>query len=47
MGERGTGEEKSRQRPEDEPTLCGVNRGVVESPSASLPKGDRGIDKRA
>ena len=47
VGDGVTDEEKSRWRPEDEPTLRGVNRGVVESLSVSVRKGGSGGNKGA
>jgi hypothetical protein len=47
VGDGVTNEEKSNWRPEDEPTLRGVNRGVVESPSASVRGGDGGRNQGA
>lgn len=47
VGDGVTNEEKSNWRPEDEPTLRGVNRGVVESPSASVREGDCGRNQGA
>lgn len=47
VGDGVTDEEKSKWRPEDKPTLRGVNRGVVESLSVSVRKGDSGGDQGA